>query len=205
MTLAACVLAAGASRRMGRPKALLVTEGRSFLDRLCSTFRAAGIDRLYVVGQPEAEELQTACAGCGARFLANPEPERGMLSSLHVCLRELTTTTTRTPIDGLFVAPVDCPHVQAATISQLARGFETSGAPIVVPSFGARRGHPTLFSAALFQELLEAPPDLGARAVVWAHATDRLEVPVDDPAILDDIDTPEGASRLDARVPPREF
>jgi nicotine blue oxidoreductase len=79
--------------------------------------------------------------------------------------------------------------------------WRASGAPVVVPRYGTRRGHPVLFAAALFDELRAAPLDVGARAVVRAHAAERLEVPVADAAILDDIDTPDDLHGIDASDP----
>lgn len=199
MPLAACVLAAGASRRMGTPKALLQVAGVTYVERLLGTYRSAGVAPCWVVGRAEDTTLEALCAAHGARLLVNPDPGRGMLSSLHVCLRRLAADAAAGAprIDGLFVSPVDCPRVRPETLSALRQAFLASGAPIVVPRHGARRGHPTLFSAALFEELLRAPLELGARAVVWAHAADRIEVPVEDAAVLDDIDTPEDARQVE--------
>jgi CTP:molybdopterin cytidylyltransferase MocA len=178
---------------MGGPKALLQLDGRTYLERLLIAFRDAGIESRFVVGRDPT--LQSICAEHRATLLVNPEPERGMLSSLQVCLAAVGAATP-TP-DALFVAPVDCPRVAAATVRQLAAAFEVSGAPIVLPLHAGRRGHPVLFSAAVFDELRRAPLAVGARAVVRAHAQDLLAVPVDDPAVLDDFDTPADAARLD--------
>jgi len=177
---------------MGASKALLEFGGRTYLQHLLDSFRDAGITLRFVVGR-DATTLAPVCDASGARLLVNPRPEQGMLSSLHVCLEAIRNTPG---VGGLFMAPVDCPRIQAATIAQLAVAFESNGAPIVVPRFDGRRGHPVLFGAAVFDELARAPLDIGARAVVWAHAADMLEVDVDDDAVLDDVDTPTDAARL---------
>ena len=145
--------------------------------------------------------MADTCAANDAQLLLNPHPECGMLSSLHVCLRAITASAPA--LDGLFVLPVDCPGVRPETVVALATAFRTSRAPLVVPRFGLRRGHPVLFAATLFDELACAPLDQGARAVVRAHAADRLEVPVDDPAVLNDVDTPDAAAKL-RRARPRD-
>jgi nicotine blue oxidoreductase len=194
--IAACVLAAGAGRRMGAPKADLRLAGRTFLEHWLETLRAAAIAPRFVVAAPDAEHLRAACEAHAAQLLVNLDPERGMLSSLHVCLQALRAAGA-VPVDGLLVAPVDCPRVRLDTVAALARAFADSGAPIVVPRFRTRRGHPTIFAARLFDELLQAPLDVGARAVVRAHAADRVELDVDDPGVLDDIDTPGDLERLD--------
>ncbi len=204
MKLGACLLAAGASERMGRSKALLPFEGRTFLAAALEMFRAAGVETRFVVGRatpaPELAAMAGICAANGARLLVNPEPERGMLSSLHVCLNAMQSGDAPA-LAGLFVLPVDCPGVRPGTLAALAAAFRTSGAPVVVPRFGLRRGHPVLFAAALFEELAAAPLDQGARAVVRAHAADRLELPVDDPAVLNDVDTPDAIARLRRALP----
>jgi molybdenum cofactor cytidylyltransferase len=196
-TIAACILAAGSSRRMGSPKAWLDADGQPFVVRLLESFRAAGVELRFVVGAMDDVAMRDACAARGARLLVNPTPEHGMLSSLHVCLDAIGDS--KPPVDALFVCPVDCPRVRPETIVLLIEAFEAKRSPVVVPRFGARRGHPTLFDAALFDELRHAPLEVGARAVVRAHAADRLEVPVEDEAVLDDVDTRVDLQKLSSR------
>lgn len=197
LNIAACVLAAGRSRRMGSPKAWLDAGGQPFVVRLLGSLRTAGVARCLVVAPVHDAAMQAVCDAHAAELLVNPDPERGMLSSIHIGLRALRTGGATAPaVDALFVAPVDCPRVQPQTLALLIAQFAATHAPIVVPSHGGRRGHPVLFAARLFDELLQAPLDVGARAVVRAHTADRLEVPVDDAAVLDDVDTPEDWARL---------
>jgi len=197
LNIAACVLAAGRSRRMGSPKAWLDAGGQPFVVRLLAALQTAGVTRRIVVAPVHDAAMQAVCDAHAAELLVNPDPDRGMLSSIHICLRALRAGEARAPaVDALFVAPVDCPCVQVQTLALLVAQFAATQAPIVVPSHGGRRGHPVLFAAQLFDELLQAPLDVGARAVVRAHAADRLEVPVEDAAVLDDVDTPEDWARL---------
>jgi CTP:molybdopterin cytidylyltransferase MocA len=183
---------------MGAPKALLPLAGATFLETLLGSMRAAGAAPLFVVvrASDDGPPMRAACARHDARLLVNPDPDRGMISSIHVGLAEIARLEAASPggprLDALFVAPVDCPRVRAATIARLVEAFAATRAPIVVPRFGDRRGHPTLFARALFPELRAAPPDVGARAAGRAPAADRLEVPVDDPAVLEDFDRPPG-------------
>lgn len=201
LNIAACVLAAGRSRRMGSPKAWLDAGGQPFVVRLLASLRSAGVTRCLVIASVDDAAMQAVCDADGAELLVNPDPDRGMLSSIHIGLRVLRAGEAAAPAvaaapDALFVAPVDCPRVQPQTLALLMAQFAATHAPIVVPIHGGRRGHPTLFAAQLFDELLQAPLDVGARAVVRAHAADRLEVHVDDAAVLDDVDTPEDWGRL---------
>jgi nicotine blue oxidoreductase len=182
---------------MGTPKASAVIDGRTFVAQILDAFRAAGVAPRYVVAAEPAADLALECAGANATLLVNPTPQAGMLSSLHVCLHAVRA---RAPLpNALFVAPVDCPRVAPATLVALAAAFATSGAPIVVPRWRGRRGHPTLFASALFDELWAAPLDVGARAVVRAHAADRFELDVDDAAVVEDLDTPETLSAAASR------
>jgi len=196
MQIAACILAAGAGQRMGQDKAEVRLAGRSFVDRLLGSFASAGTAPLFVVARSATPGLVAACTAHGAQLRLNPDPDRGMLSSLHVCLRALMQGPNATEIAALFVTPVDCPRVRPETTTRLASAFDASGAPLVLPLYQGRRGHPVLFGVELFEELLAAPLDVGARAVVWAHAADRIEIEMDDAGVLDDLDTPAAVAAL---------
>ena len=121
-----------------------------------------------------------------ARVVLNPNPIRGPISSLQAGLHGLPPSAA-----GVLFAPVDHPLFSSTTVRALIEAFSETGAPLVVPSFDGWRGHPVLFGRALFPELME--PDLpeGARTVVRRYLRDRIQLPVDDPGILADIDTPE--------------
>jgi CTP:molybdopterin cytidylyltransferase MocA len=182
--IGALVLCAGESRRMGRPKALLPLEGRTFLETLCDRLSEAGVDPLVVVLGATAQEIRNAVSLPKARFVVNPDPARGQLSSI-LCGLE---TVSEDGLDGVFLAPVDTPRVRTATLRRLIDALGRS--PLVVPTFGGRRGHPALFAASLFEAIRHAPADQGARHVVHTQ-TDRLELDCGDPAVLEDFDTPE--------------
>jgi molybdenum cofactor cytidylyltransferase len=113
-----------------------------------------------------------------------------MLSSLQCGLRAFRETP-----DAVFVWPVDHPLVERDTVVAMITAFQRTDAPVVVPTHGGRRGHPVLFAARVIPELLAADPSLGARSVVHAH-DDRLELPVPDPGVVADIDTPEDYARV---------
>lgn len=181
--VAAIVLAAGEGRRMGgRPKALLrLPDGTSFLERILATARAAALGRVLVVHAPGAALPLPA----GVEAVVNPDPSRGMLSSIYAALDVLVGSTAA----GALVWPVDCPRVPVAGIEAILAAAG-SGAPVVVPRYAGRRGHPVLFAASVFAELRAAPLDQGARVVVRAHASDLAEVEVPFPEVLDDFDTP---------------
>jgi CTP:molybdopterin cytidylyltransferase MocA len=168
---------------MGRPKALLPLEGRTFLEVLADRFVSAGCAPLLLVVGGDAEEIGRGVDLARFRVVRNPNPDRGQLSSILCGLDALGPGE----VDGVFLAPVDCPRVRAETLTKMIRSLP--GRPLVVPVHAGRRGHPALFSAALFPALRAAPVEVGARAVVHATA-DRVELEVDDPAVLDDFDEP---------------
>lgn len=179
----ALILAAGDSRRMGRVKALLPLEGRTFLETLIDRFARAGIAPILVVLGSSAGEIRSVVKLSLARVVINPDPSRGQLSSIQCGIGALAEDE----VDALFLAPVDTPRVGSATLRAMLAAL--ADRPLVVPTCANRRGHPALFSSSLFRDLLDAPPDQGARAVVHATA-DRLELPCDDPAVVEDFDAP---------------
>jgi molybdenum cofactor cytidylyltransferase len=170
---------------MGRPKALLTmgTHGPTFLDAIEKTLRASGLFEWRVVVSPELAHRV-------AQGVVNPDPSLGMLSSVQRGLR-----TFGNDLDAALVWPVDHPLVARETIVGMVAAFRSGNAPVVVPTYEGRRGHPVLFAARLFPELLAADPSRGARAVVHAHG-DRVELAVADPGVTLDIDTPADYERM---------
>lgn len=182
--LAAAVLAAGASTRMGAlgPKALLRTrEGDTFLERAVTRAEAVQADPVLVVTGAHPLPVPS-----GARAVHNADWARGQLSSLQTALRALAPQH----LDALLVVLVDHPLVTAATFERLVETFATTAAPLVRPLHAGRRGHPIVIASALFTELLAADPDAGARPVFQRHAAWAVDVAVDDAGILADLDTP---------------
>jgi molybdenum cofactor cytidylyltransferase len=191
--LPAIILAAGASSRMGRTKALLPLGDGWFLQRIDATFRSAGVERvLAVVGDDwRAIEAAVGAVRLEVTLVRNPEPSRGQLSSL---LAGLDALPPGAP--AVLVTPVDLPLFTPDTVRRVVSAWEASRAPIVRPSHGGRHGHPAVFAASLFDELRAADPSVGARAVLRAHALEILDVPVEDAGAFDDIDTPQDYERL---------
>jgi len=188
------ILAAGASTRMGRPKALLPIGADTFVVRLARAFIEAGIDELVVVAGPEWDTIESTLADARipARVVENPRREQGQLSSLLVGL----ALADKPGVEAVVVGLVDVPLVSARTIVAVVEAYRRTHAPIVRPSNGGRHGHPVLFARAMFDELRHADPALGAKAVVRAHDQDLVNVPVDDAGACADIDTPADYARL---------
>ena len=185
------LLAAGESRRMGSPKALLRYQGQTFIERICSAFLTAGVDELIVVLGARAEELRGALPAHPAlRTVVNSRYFQGQLSSLMVGVGALSPDS-----EAAVVNLVDHPLVSAATIKALIDSFRAAPLPILVASCQGKRGHPVLFSSHIYGEILAAPLDQGAKVVVRKDPSRVRELSLDDPGILADIDTPEDYQR----------
>jgi molybdenum cofactor cytidylyltransferase len=195
--VAALVLAAGRSRRFGKLlKPLLRCGGTSFLGAILDTLASSRVDDVRVVLGHEADRVIDAVAVPREMLTINAGYESGMLSSMQHGIRALPQETK-----AFLLWPVDHPLVRVETVDRLVDEFVRRGRPLVLPLHAGRRGHPVLFSAALTRELMEAPPTTGARAVVHAHAADRVEVAVDDPGVIADIDNPAAYARAFGRAP----
>lgn len=194
--LPALILAAGDSTRMGFPKALLQTPaGRPFVASIARTCAAAGITDIVVVTGRDHDRIAEALAHerlpVSPRIVRNPDPSRGQLSSLLIGLDAM-------PADAPAVAVtlVDVPLLTAETVRLVISEWQRTQAPIVRPARGDRHGHPVVFDRRLFQELRNAPLDVGAKAVVRAHADEIVNVQVTDAGCLVDVDTPRDYEAL---------
>ena len=187
MSYAGLILAAGESSRMGSAKALLEFRGETFLDRLIRCFSAYCSPVIVVLGhEPEIIRAGVRSAR-NAVFVLNPDYSRGQFSSMQCGLRAVPEDA-----EGIIFTPVDHPNIEPATVAQLI----AAGAPIAIPQYLGRHGHPVLFTRALIPEFLALSPDAQARQVFHGHASEIRYLDVADPGILDDIDDPDAYHRL---------
>ena len=181
---------------MGTPKALLRTpDGPTFIGRVVRTLAAAGLRDLIVVTGVEHARIVAAVesdATVTPRFVRNPDPARGQLSSLWCGLEAAEGPST----EGVLVTLVDVPMISRTTVAAVVERWRETRAPIVRPLCQGRRGHPVVFDRAVFDELRQAPLDQGARVVIQAHRQDAVDVAVDDPGCLVDVDTSDDYRRL---------
>ena len=186
-TLAAIILCAGESRRMGRPKALLACQGTTFLGHLLRVTAHPSIGIRRVVLGAAAEEIQRAASLAPEVVVVNQDWQRGQLSSLQAGMRALPKDGT----DGMLVCPVDHPLISSQLVDKLIKAFRAQGKLIVMPTWEGHRGHPVIFAARLYQELLTANLEVGAREVVWAHQADIFELATNEQGVTQNIDDPE--------------
>jgi CTP:molybdopterin cytidylyltransferase MocA len=184
--IAGLILAAGASRRMGTPKALLVYRGETFLDRLIGLLAANCQEVAVVLGYQAAEIRSGIRRGAEARFLENPDPGRGQLTTLQTGLAGIEA-------DAVVFTPLDYPGVTADTVSRIVAALR-AGAALVVPEFEGRHGHPVGVSRLLAAEILALPENSQAREVIHRHQATYLRVA--DAGILMDVDDPAAYGRL---------
>lgn len=193
------LLAAGESRRMGYPKPLLTIGDKSFLAKSAAAMLAV-VGRLVVVLGAHMERVKAVVPDDPRIATAyNPNYARGQLSSLKIGLSKIGADTR-----AVIVHLADHPLVSAATFCAVAATYERSGKPIVIARYQGHRGHPVLFERSLFQELLDAPEDQGARIVVNADASRVGYVDVDDAGTVVDLDTPADLVRAGLALPPVE-
>jgi molybdenum cofactor cytidylyltransferase len=184
----AVVLSAGESSRMGRPKALLPIQGQKFIERIIRVIGQSRVGRTIVVLGHHADQLRGQIEHLPVEVVINPDYRSGQLSSLQAAIRHISDDDR---CDGMLVHLVDHPFIDVALVDALIESFFETKKMIVVPRYKGKRGHPVIFSRELFGELLNAPLDQGAKAVVNAHRQETLEIEWQDEGITLDIDTPE--------------
>jgi molybdenum cofactor cytidylyltransferase len=185
------LLAAGASTRLGQPKQLLIYEGEPLVRRIARQALASRVASLVVVVGNQAEQVRDSLAGLDLQIVENPDFLQGQSTSLKAGLGALAPD-----LAAAMVLLVDQPFVDAELIDQLIARYAETGALIVAPQHGGRRGNPVLFDRAIIPELLTVVGDVGAREIIGRHRNRlaTLELP-SDRAFLD-VDTWEDYERL---------
>jgi len=182
----AIILAAGESKRMGKPKPLLRFEDKTFLEQIISVLKLSDVDRITVVLGAEAETIKKPIDLSKTNVVINKDYQKGQLSSLIAGIEDTPEDT-----EAILVCLVDNPFITKEVVNQIISKFKETKNPIIVPVFNSERGHPTLFSKSLFTELLNAPEEQGARYVLYSNEEKVLELETSESGILIGIDTPD--------------
>jgi len=195
----AVVPAAGLSTRMGRPKLTLPLGDQTVIEHVVGMLRAGGVDHVLVVVGPQVPELGSLASAAGAEVLTLDEPTADMRTTVERGLAWLGSHYRPAPDDFWLLAPADCPTLTPAVVRQLL-GVKPL-AEIAIPVHGGRRGHPTRFAWRHAAGIRALPADWGINGFVRAQR-DVIELPVDDPEVLADLDTPEDYERVLQRSQP---
>ncbi|MBN2471170.1 MAG: putative selenium-dependent hydroxylase accessory protein YqeC [Anaerolineae bacterium] len=185
--VAAIVLAAGMSSRMGKLKVLLPWGKQTVLDAIIRQLHIARLSEIVVVTGRESDRVASHAAQYAAHVVHNADYASGeMLSSLQAGLRALDSR-----VSAALVALGDQPQIQSYVVARMLDAYARQGSKLVIPSFQMRRGHPVLFDRSLWQPLLELPADGMPRDVVNAYQDQIVYVNVNTDSIIRDIDTLE--------------
>jgi molybdenum cofactor cytidylyltransferase len=188
--LFALIPAAGRSRRMGRPKLLLPFGETTVIGRLISTLRAEHIADVLVLGRPDDAALADEVRRCGATVVQPETPPPEMRVSVEWLLDAVEHTHAPRPADGWLLIPADQPLIRPDTLRRLTAAWRNHPASIVLPVTDGRRGHPTIFPWPRAEQVRRLPLHAGVNHLLHDAPTPIIEVPVDDPTIHLDLDTP---------------
>ena len=195
---------------MGQPKLLLDLAGRTVIARVIEALRNSGVSRcLVVVRRDDSDLIREVMAAGGEVVLPETDPA-DMRASVEWGLKGispalLTTSNSRfsTPCDGWLLVPADHPTLNPQLVCDLIAAWRTSPTQIAVPVFEGQRGHPTIFPWSLAEEVFRLSPQQGLNSVLRSDPERIHEVPVADPRVLDDLDTPEDLLRLRSELESR--
>ncbi len=188
----AIVLAAGLSSRMAAPKPVLPLRGKPVLAHVLDALRASRVREILVVLGAEADRVQREVPMGEARVVLNPDYAQGMSTSIRAGLRAASGGR-----EAFLIVLGDQPLVSTATFDALLEQWASTGARILVPTYEGVRGNPVLLHRSLSAEMESLEGDVGCRALVARHGREVVEVQVEDPGILVDVDTVEDLRRIE--------
>ncbi len=182
--ISAIILAAGESKRMGKPKQLMPLGSGTILEQTIDNLLNSEVKEVIVVIGHRAEEMNNLIANIPVRVALNPAYHEGMSTSIIAGLNLIDSRA-----QAVMLALADQPFVDSQTINRLIDEFSTHNKGIAIPVYQGRRGHPVIFAIKYKEELLRLKGDIGGRQIIKDHPDDILEVAVDSENIITDIDT----------------
>jgi molybdenum cofactor cytidylyltransferase len=192
--IAAVILAAGFSRRMGQAKLLMLLDGRAIVRHAVEAVLSGGVDSVWVVSGPAVEAIEAALAGLDVQIVVNPSPEDGQGGSVRAGIAALPASA-----DSALIALGDQPMLPPSIIPALLAARRTSDKPIVAPRYRDGQGNPVLFKREIFPELLRLDGDQGARGIIQKDPA-RVEWVDLDLAMPPDVDTPGDYEKIRATL-----
>ncbi|MFQ5602768.1 MAG: NTP transferase domain-containing protein [bacterium] len=194
-SVSAIILAAGESKRMGHPKALMRFGKQTFLQTVISNVQQAGVESILVVLGHAKESIIPSLRNWPVEIVINENYRTGQFSSFQTALKKLKPDCA-----GTLLVLVDQPQIGSEVIRKVLSAFQRLPEKIIIPSYQNRRGHPPLIPQSLFQEIVQAPPDWNASALIADHAEIVHEVEVHDESILWNINTLEDLKIVNAQL-----
>lgn len=181
--IAAIILAAGRSRRMGKFKPLLPFGNQTVIESCVGNLRAAGVAEIVVVLGHRAEDISEKLNSASVEFVTNPNPDSEMSASIELGVDALTDIAR-----AVLITPADHPAIHPETIRFLIEKWR-GGAKLIQPDFAGKGGHPVLIDLSYRDELKRLDPDAGLRGFFNKHRAEVLRLPVDSPFVARDMDT----------------
>jgi molybdenum cofactor cytidylyltransferase len=192
---AGIILAAGESKRFGRPKQLLRLKGRYLIEWVLDAALESELSRIILVLGYAHQEIRQALGeklrNAKLQIEVNPHYQKGQSHSLQVGLSRIENT-----FPAVMFLLADQPLVDAATINCLLDKFWSADKDICVPTFHGKRGNPSIFSQKFYKHIMEIKGDIGARQIIKAHPERVLEIEIKNPLFFLDVDTPEGFEKI---------
>jgi molybdenum cofactor cytidylyltransferase len=195
MSIAGIILAAGKGTRMGGGKMTAKLHGKALVRHVADVAISSNLDQVIAVLGHDAAKVEQALHGTGVRIIHNPDYAEGMATSLKAAISALSEQTK-----AALILLGDMPQITPKLIQQLIEAFNNNPhASGIVPVVQGKRGNPILIAAALFASIMQLEGDIGARKLLAEADAAVIELDVQDPAILNDIDTTEALEKLNRR------
>jgi molybdenum cofactor cytidylyltransferase len=179
----AIILAAGESKRMGKPKLLLPFGEKTIIETIVETVVSSKVEKTLVILGSDRKKIEERIKNYPARVVYNRDFRSGMLSSVQCGFKALPEEAR-----AVLVVLGDQPKISANIINKLIDAYKSKGKGIVLPVYKNERGHPVLIDVKYRKEVENLSPEVGLRGTVYNHPEDILEVDVNTPSILKDID-----------------